>query len=68
MQNEKWYQLRLAKYFAEHYEQYGDAIEFFPDPASNQWLFYIPVTGEMVKLSCNDYGEILCVTYDKGVE
>lgn len=58
MKPEKWYQRRLARYFTEHYEQYEDSAEYFPDPFVNQWLFDIPERGVRVELTCNDKGEV----------
>jgi hypothetical protein len=58
MKNEKWYQRRLAKYFTEHYEQYEDSAEYFPDPFVNQWLFDIRELGIRVELTCTDKGEV----------
>lgn len=56
MKADKWYQRRLAKYFTEHYEQYEDTAEFWPDPDVNQWLFDIPELGIRVELTCWDSG------------
>ena len=58
MKPEKWYQRRLARYFTEHFEQYEDSAEYFPDPFVNQWLFDIPELGVRVELTCNDKGEV----------
>lgn len=58
MKPEKWYQRRLARYFTEHFEQYEDSAEYFPDPFMNQWLFDIPELGVRVELTCNDKGEV----------
>lgn len=58
MKTEKWYQRRLAKYFTEHYEQYEDVAEYWPDPFINQWLFDIPERGVRIELTCNDKGVI----------
>jgi hypothetical protein len=58
MKPEKWYQRRLAKYFEEHYEQYEDTAEYFPDPFVNQWLFDIPERAVRVELTCTDKGEV----------
>lgn len=55
---EKWYQRRLAKYFAEHYAQYEDDAGYLPDPAPNQWLFEIPEFSARIKLICDDNGVI----------
>ena len=32
----------MKRYFDEHYSQYEDTVEFWNDPAMNQWLFDIP--------------------------
>ena len=58
MKPEKWYQRRLAKYFTEHYEQYEDTAEYWPDPFINQWLFDIPELEIRVELTCNDKGVV----------
>lgn len=58
MKPEKWYQRRLSKYFTEHYEQYEDTAEYFPDPFVNQWLFDIPERGVRVELTCTDEGVV----------
>lgn len=58
MKPEKWYQRRLAKYFEEHYEQYEDSAEYFPDPFVNQWLFDIPERAVRVELTCTGNGEV----------
>lgn len=58
MKNEKWYQRRLAKYFEEHYSEYEDTAEFYPDPAPNVWKFAIPNFGVDITLICDDTSEI----------
>lgn len=58
MKPEKWYQRRLAKYFTEHYAQYEDTVEYYPDPFVNQWLFDIPERAMQVELTCTDKGEV----------
>lgn len=58
MKPEKWYQVRLAKYFNEHYAQYEDVAEWWPDTYENQWLFDIPDRGVRVELSCTDKGVV----------
>lgn len=56
--SEKWYQRRLAGYFAEHYKHYEDDVEYFNDPAPNQWLFDIPEFGVRIELTCDDSGVV----------
>lgn len=63
MKNEKWYQRRLAKYFTEHYEQYEDTAEYWPDPALNQWLFDIKELGMRIELTCYDDGRVTKAEY-----
>lgn len=58
MRAEKWYQRRLAAYFTEHYAQYEDTVEFWGDPARNQWLFDIPELGKRIELTCNEKGVV----------
>lgn len=63
MRDEKWYQRRLAKYFAEHFEQYEDTAEFWNDPAPNKWLFDIPELDVKIELTCDDNGKVTVVQY-----
>ena len=63
MKTEKWYQRRLAKYFTEHYVQYEDTVEYWDDPAMNQWLFDIPELNERVELTCYDDGRVTRAVY-----
>lgn len=58
MKPEKWYQKHLTNYFTEHYGQYEDSAEFWPNPAPNQWLFRIPELGVKVRLICTDRGVV----------
>lgn len=55
--SDKWYRVRLSKYFIEHYEKYEDDAEWFNDPAPNQWLFDIPHMKIRVELTCNKKGD-----------
>jgi hypothetical protein len=68
MKTEKWYQRRLAKYFTEYYEQYEDTVEFFNDPAPNQWLFDIPELGVRVELTCDRKGDIHEEKYELNID
>lgn len=65
--NEKWYQIRLAKYFYEKYGRFEDDAEFMQDPCINTWIFLIPycdddqdLTDEFLKveLTCDDDGNV----------
>ena len=65
--NEKWYQIRLAKYFDEKYGQFEDDAEFMPDSCINTWIFLIPycdndqsLTDEFLKveLTCDEDGNV----------
>ena len=62
--DEKWYQRRLAAYFAEQYDEYEDYAEWFNDPATNQWLFYIPELDVNIELTCNEDGSVTEQRYE----
>lgn len=55
---EKYYRRRLHYYLEEHYGEYEDEIEYFNDPAINQWLFLVPQLNVRVKLTCDDFGKV----------
>ena len=57
---ERWYHRRLFNYFREWYEDLEDEgeIEFYNDPAPNQWLFDIPELDVRVKLTCDQNGNV----------
>lgn len=65
IKSEKWYQRRLAKYFEDHYGEHEDDVEFFPDPAFNQWLFDIPQNNVRVELTCDINGNVYEQVYRK---
>lgn len=58
MRTEKWYQRRLAAYFTEHYAQYEDTTEYWPDPAMNQWKFDIPELNQRITITCYNDGRV----------
>ena len=66
MRSERWYQIRLSKYFTDKYGQYEETAEFYPDPSKSQWLFDIPELSVRIKLTCYDDGEITEFRYRKG--
>lgn len=55
---ERYYRRRLHYYMEEHFGQYEDDIEYFNDPAINQWLFYVPELDIRVELTCDDNGKV----------
>jgi len=57
MRSEKFYSIRLSKYFDAHYQAYTESAEWYIDPAPNQWKFEISGIGVVV-LTCSDDGEI----------
>lgn len=62
----KWYQRRLAKYFEDHYVFADDTVEFYPDPTDNQWLFELPDSDALIKLTCQEDGTVVENRYMKG--
>ena len=63
----KWHQRRLARYFDEHYSQYEDTVEFWNDPAMNQWLFDIPELKIRVELTCKENGNVEEYIFNKEI-
>ena len=63
---ERWYRRRLHNYMVEHYEELEDnnEIEWWNDPAPNQWLFDIPEQRVRVELTCNKKGIVTEQRYD----
>lgn len=53
-----YYKYRLQQYFDEHFGQFADEADFFPDPAFNTWEFFIPSKCEIVKLKCSSVGRV----------
>lgn len=68
MHTEKWYQRRLAKYFDDHYLLCSDTVEFYPDPAINQWLCELPGLDVLIKLTCDENGVVSETRYMKSGE
>lgn len=52
------YNRRLQTYFNKHYGEYKDEVEWYVDPAPNQWKFKIPSLGLIILLVCNDHGAV----------
>ena len=58
MKTEKFYQNHLRKYFDKHFKEYEDTVEYFVDPAPNQWKFTIPELDQTILLVCEDSGKV----------
>ena len=67
MRSETFYYNRLAKYFDTHYQEYAKIVEWYTNPAPNQWKFEIPGVS-MVALTCFDDGKIVVTTSDLGAK
>ena len=63
---ERFQHRRLFNYFREWYEDLEDEgeIEFYNDPAPNQWLFDIPELNVRVKLTCDKDGNVFEEVYN----
>lgn len=63
---ERFQHRRLFNYFREHYEDLEDEgeIEFYNDPAPNQWLFDIPELDVRIKLTCDERGNVTDEQYN----
>lgn len=53
-----WYIRRLQNYFDQHYGQYDDSAEWFPNPAPDAWRFRIPELKAEITISCDAIGKI----------
>lgn len=58
MRSETFYYSKLAKYFDAHYQAYAEIVEWYTNPAPNQWKFEIPGISVVV-LTCFDNGKII---------
>ena len=70
LRSEKFYNNRLQRYFDEHYgayerDEYEDEVEYYVNPAMNQWKFYIPELGVVVILTCDDSGDVSEIRYSR---
>lgn len=55
---DRFYRNKLQLYFDEHYAEYEDTVEYYNNPAPNQWKFYIPELSVVVTLICDDLGGV----------
>ena len=49
---------RLEKYFFSKFFGYAEEAEFETTKKTNEWIFRIPSEQKMVKLTCEDNGDI----------
>lgn len=68
--SERFYNDRLQRYFDEHYgeyerDEYEEDVEYYVNPAVNQWKFYIPELGVVVILTCDDSGKVWEIRYTR---
>lgn len=59
--SDKWYQVRLSKFFNERFSDFEEFVEWDVDPAINVWKFKIPALNEKYRVECNDDGKIAYV-------
>lgn len=55
---ERYYEGALRAYYYSYYGKYDEETEFFVNPTPNKWMFYVPSLGVIIKLVCDDEGEI----------
>lgn len=56
MKSEKWYATRLLAFCVENYSEYEDSMEWYVNPAPNQWKFRIPELDKTCLITCDDNG------------
>ena len=65
MRSSLYYRRRLQRYFDEHYKEYEEQIEFYPDPAPNAWKFIIPELSQIIRLSCSEDGNVVASVWGR---
>ena len=55
---DSFYINRLQKYWDSNYKEYDKTAEWYVDPAINVWMCEIPELGILMKLICDDNGNI----------
>lgn len=60
MRTKEWYQKHLDAYFNKYFKVYNDNddVEYFTDPAPNQWMFMIRYLDIVITLTCDDDGKV----------
>lgn len=56
MRTASYYRRQMQRYFDDHYKQYEEHVEFYPDPAPNAWKFIVPELSQIVTLVCSEDG------------
>ena len=56
---ERYYYVRLKRYFDRNFGAYEETAEFYVDPDINKWKFIIPELKIEVLLTCNDIGHVI---------
>lgn len=58
-QSEKFFNIKLQKYFDKYYSDYAETAEFYVNPEINKWRFIIPELEFNILLTCYDDGRIV---------
>lgn len=58
-QSERFYEVRLKRYFDKYYSDFEETAEFYVNPEINKWRFVIPELGLNILLTCYDDGRIV---------
>lgn len=56
---EEFYHDHLYDYLTDYYWVYEEDLEWYPNPAPNQWKFRVPNHKAITLLTCNDDGEVV---------
>ena len=56
--SDRFYDGKLQRYFDKYYGELEDTVEFYNNPAPNQWKFYVPKYKAEILLNCNDSGRV----------
>lgn len=56
MRNEKFFDRKLKSYYDRHYKQFDDEVEWYVNPAINQWKFLL--RGTVIILVCDEDGVV----------
>ena len=53
--SERQIQNRLQKHFDANYSKFGNAIQYYPDPQNNIWMYDVDELGKTITLTCDEY-------------
>lgn len=56
--SEKFYFRNLYDYLTDHYWVWEEDLEWYPNPAINQWKFKKPGDNPVVLLTCDENGNV----------